>query len=200
MYYFEQFKFKLNKIDKKHKMNCLKEKTIKSKIVFKGNFLTLNKDKVLLPNGKTSTREWIQHPGAVCCIPILSDGKIALIKQYRYSVKKEMIEIPAGKLDRNEIPEECAQRELEEEIGYKASKLTFLANIHPAIGFTDEKMWLYLAEDLVKTKQSLDADEFLVLFPTKLKEAVDMVWSGKITDVKTIIGILWAQRILQNEE
>ena len=196
MYYFEQFKFKLNKIDKKHKMNCLKEKTIKSKIVFKGNFLTLNKDKVLLPNGKTSTREWIQHPGAVCCIPILSDGKIALIKQYRYSVKKEMIEIPAGKLDRNEIPEECAQRELEEEIGYKASKLTFLANIHPAIGFTDEKMWLYLAENLVKTKQSPDADEFLVLFPTQLKEAVDMVWSGKITDVKTIIGILWAQRIL----
>ena len=196
MYYFEQSKFKLNKIDKKHKMNCLKEKTIKSKIVFKGNFLTLKNDKVLLPNGKTSTREWIQHPGAVCCIPILPDGKIALIKQYRYSVKKEMIEIPAGKLDQNEIPEECARRELEEEIGYRASKLTFLANIHPAIGFTDEKMWLYLAEDLIKTKQSLDADEFLVLFPTQLKEAVDMVWSGKITDVKTIIGILWAQRIL----
>ena len=196
MYYFEQSKFKLNNIDKKHKMDYLKEKTIKSKIVFKGNFLTLKNDKVLLPNGKTSTREWIQHPGAVSCIPILSDGKIALIKQYRYSVKKEMIEIPAGKLDQNEIPEECAQRELEEEIGYKASKLTFLANIHPAIGFTDEKMWLYLAEDLIKTKQSLDADEFLVLFPTQLKEAVDMVWSGKITDVKTIIGILWAQRIL----
>ena len=196
MYYFEQSKFKLNNIDKKHKMDYLKEKTIKSKIVFKGNFLTLKNDKVLLPNGKTSTREWIQHPGAVCCIPILSDGKIALIKQYRYSVKKEMIEIPAGKLDQNEIPEECARRELEEEIGYRASKLTFLANIHPAIGFTDEKMWLYLAEDLIKTKQSLDADEFLVLFPTQLKEAVDMVWSGKITDVKTIIGILWAQRIL----
>ena len=180
-------------------MSYLKEKTIENKIVFEGNFLTLYNDKVLLPNGKTSTREWIKHPGAVCCIPILSDGKIALIKQYRHSVKKEMIEIPAGKLDQNEIPEECAQRELEEEIGYKASKLTFLANIHPAIGFTDEKMWLYLAEDLVKTKQSLDADEFLVLFPTKLKEAVDMVWSGKITDVKTIIGILWAQKILQNE-
>ena len=176
-------------------MSYLKEK----KIVFKGNFLTLYNDKVLLPNGKTSTREWIKHPGAVCCIPILSDGKIALIKQYRHSVKKEMIEIPAGKLDQNEIPEECAQRELEEEIGYKASKLTFLANIHPAIGFTDEKMWLYLAENLVKTKQSLDADEFLVLFPTKLKEAVDMIWSGKITDVKTIIGILWAQKMLQNE-
>tara|TARA_B100000287_G_scaffold272334_2_gene256462 strand:+ start:234 stop:779 length:546 start_codon:yes stop_codon:yes gene_type:complete len=181
-------------------MNSLKEKTIENKTVYNGNFLILNSDKVLLPNGKTSTREWIKHPGAVCCIPILPDGKIALIKQYRYPLKKEMIEIPAGKLDQDEIPEECARRELEEEIGYKANKLTFLTNIHPAIGFTDEKMWLYLAENLVKTKQSLDTDEFLVLFPTKLNEAVDMVWSGKITDVKTIIGILWAQRILPYEK
>jgi len=90
-------------------------------------------------------------------------------------------------------------RELEEEIGYKANKLTLLANIHPAVGFTDEKMWLYLAEDLIKTKQSLDADEFLELVPTKLDDAIKMVWSGQITDVKTIIGILWAQRILLNE-
>ena len=107
-----------------------------------------------------------------------------------------MIEIPAGKLDKNEIPEKCAIRELEEEIGYKADKLTFLTNIYPAIGFADEKMWLYLAENLVKTEQSLDSDEFLSLFPTKLEEAVEMVWEGEITDVKTIIGILWAQRIL----
>ena len=174
----------------------LKEKTIKTKTVHKGIFLTLKRDKVLLPNGSNGVREWIEHPGAVCCIPILPDGKIGLIKQYRYAVKEQMIEIPAGKLDQNESPEKCAQRELEEEIGYRASKLTFLANIHPAIGFTDEKMWLYLAENLVKTKQSLDDDEFLVLFPTKLEEAVEMVWRGEITDVKTIIGILWAQRII----
>ena len=180
-------------------MNYLEETTIETKIIHKGKFLTLKSDKVLLPNGKTSTREWLQHPGAVCCIPILPDGKIGLIKQYRYAVKEEMIEIPAGKLDQNEIPEKCALRELEEEIGYRANKLTLLANIYPAVGFTDEKMWLYLAEGLVKTKQSLDADEFLEIIPTKLHEAVDMVWSGKITDVKTIIGILWAQRTLLNE-
>ena len=177
-------------------MTYPKEKTIQTKTVHKGIFLTLNSDKVLLPNGNTSTREWIKHPGAVCCIPILPDGKIGLIKQYRYAVKEQMIEIPAGKLDKNEIPEECAIRELEEEIGYKADKLTFLTNIHPAIGFTDEKMWLYLAENLVKTEQSLDSDEFLSLFPTKLEEAVEMVWKGEITDVKTIIGILWAQKII----
>ena len=196
MKYFDIYKFNLNKIYKKHKMTYLKEKTIQTKTVHKGNFLTLNSDKVLLPNGNTSTREWIKHPGAVCCIPILPDGKIGLIKQYRYAVKEQMIEIPAGKIDQNEIPEKCALRELEEEIGYRANKLTLLANIHPAVGFTDEKMWLYLAENLVKTKQCLDNDEFLSLFPTKLNKAVDMVWSGEITDVKTIIGILWAQRIL----
>ena len=196
MKYFDIYKFNRNRIYKKHKMTYLKEKTIKAETVYEGTFLTLKRDKILLPNGNTSTREWIKHPGAICCIPILPDGKIALIKQYRYPVKKEMIEIPAGKLDQNEIPEQCALRELEEEIGYKANKLTLLANIHPAVGFTDEKMWLYLAEDLIETKQSLDTDEFLSLFPTKLEEAVEMVWEGEITDVKTIIGILWAQRII----
>ena len=199
MHTLQVHKFNSNKIYKKHKMNYLKEETIKTKTIHKSSFLTLKSDKVLLPNGNTSTREWIKHPGAVCCIPILPDGKIGLIKQYRYAVKEEMIEIPAGKLDQNEIPEKCALRELEEETGYRANKLTLLANIHPAVGFTDEKMWLYLAEGLFKTKQSLDADEFLYLFPTKLNKAVDMVWSGKITDVKTIIGILWAQRTLLNE-
>jgi len=174
----------------------LKEKTIKTKTAYKGTFLTLNSDKVLLPNGNTSTREWIKHPGAVCCVPILPNGKIVLIRQYRYAIKEEMIEIPAGKLDQNEIPEKCALRELEEEIGYRAKKLTFLANIHPAVGFTNEKMWLYLAEKLVKTEQSLDSDEFLELIPTKLDDAVQMVWNRQITDVKTVIGILWAQKVL----
>ena len=176
-------------------MTYLEEKTIQTETVYEGTFLTLNRDKVLLPNGNASLREWVKHPGAVCCIPILPDGKIALIKQYRYAIKEEMIEIPAGKLDQNEIPERCALRELEEEIGYKANKLTFLANIYPAVGFTNEKMWLYLAENLVKTEQSLDIDEFLELVPTKLDDAVKMVWSGRIKDVKTIIGILWAQRM-----
>ena len=139
-------------------MTNLEEKPIKSKIVFQGELLEMHRDEVLLPNGEVGVREWINHPGAVCCIPILPDGKIALIKQYRYAVKKEMIELPAGKLDKNEIPKECALRELEEEIGFKASKLTFLTNIHPAIGFANENMWLYLAENLVKTELNLDGD------------------------------------------
>lgn len=180
-------------------MTSLEEKPIKSKIVFQGELLEMHRDEVLLPNGEVGIREWINHPGAVCCIPILPDGNLALIKQYRYAVKKEMIELPAGKLDKNEIPEECALRELEEEIGYKANKLTLLTNIHPAIGFANENMWLYLAENLVKTELNLDSDEFLELIPTKLENALEMIWNGKITDVKTIIGLLWAQRILDTK-
>ena len=177
-------------------MSDLKESKLSSEAIFQGRLLDVRKDEVELPNGKTSTREWINHPGAVCCVPILPDGKIALIRQYRYPVQEEMIELPAGKLDRGEEPEKCAVRELEEEIGYYPGKLTFLTHIHPAIGFANEKMWLYLAEDLEKMDSKLDEDEFLELIPTDLSEAVQMVWDRKISDVKTIIGLLWVQRLL----
>ena len=175
----------------------MKEKTTSSEIVFQGKLLDVRRDIVILPNGANGIREWIKHPGAVCCIPILPNGKIALIRQYRYSVRKMMIELPAGKLDKNETPEDCAIRELEEEIGYKANKLTFLANIHPAIGFANEKMWLYFAEDLEKTNQKLDSDELIEIIPTKLEDALEMVWNGSITDVKTIIGLIWTDKVLK---
>ena len=175
----------------------MEEKTSSSEIVFQGKLLDVRRDIVTFPNGANGIREWIKHPGAVCCIPILPNGNIALIKQYRYSVRKMMIELPAGKLDKNEAPEDCAIRELEEEIGYKANKITFLTNIHPAIGFADEKMWLYFAEDLEKTNQKLDSDELIEIIPTKLEDALEMVWNGEITDVKTIIGLIWADKVLR---
>ena len=106
-----------------------------------------------------------------------------------------MIELPAGKLDPSESPEECAKRELEEEIGYKTGKLTYLTHIHPAIGFANEKMWLYLAEELEKTEGNTDHDEFVELIPATVANAVSMVWERKITDVKTIIGILWLDKL-----
>ena len=107
-----------------------------------------------------------------------------------------MIELPAGKLDAGEDPEECAVRELEEEIGYSAGKLTFVSKIHPAIGFANEEMWIFLAENLIKSQKNTDRDEFVELIPTSIKDSVKMVWNGTITDVKTIIGILWAERLL----
>jgi len=177
-------------------MTELKESTVSSETVYDGTFLDVRKDIVNLPDGNTSTREWINHPGAACIIPIMSDGKLALIKQYRYPVQSTMIELPAGKLDIGEKPEVCAIRELEEEIGYLADKLTFVTKIHPAIGFANEEMWIFLAENLVKSQKNTDHDEFVELMPTPIEDAIRMVWNGAITDVKTIIGVLWAERLL----
>jgi len=172
------------------------EEKIKTIEMYQGDLLNLQKDSVELSNGAISTREWIKHPGAACCIPILPNSKIGLIKQFRYAVGKEMIEIPAGKLDKNEKPIECAIRELEEEIGYKAQKVTLLTEIHPAVGFCNEKISIYLAEELIKTKINLDSDEFVELIPTKLNEALELIENGIITDAKTIIALLWYEKYL----
>ena len=177
-------------------MSKLKETQKSSEKIFSGKLIDLYFDHVELPNGKSSTREWINHPGAVCIVPILPDGNLCLIRQYRYGPRDEFIEIPAGKLDTGEDPLVCAKRELQEEIGYIAGKLTFLTNIYPAIGFSNEKMWMYLAEDLQLSNQSLDQDEFLELLPLSLEKAIDLINQGKITDVKTIIGVLWLDRFL----
>ena len=177
-------------------MSKLKETPKSSEKIFSGRLIDLYFDHIELPNGKLSTREWIKHPGAVCIIPILPNGNLCLIRQYRYGPRAEFIEIPAGKLDVGEDPLVCAKRELEEEIGYIAGKLTFLTNIHPAIGFSNEKMWVYLAEDLILSKQNLDQDEFLELYPIPVKKAIDLIYEGKITDVKTVIGILWLDKFL----
>ena len=180
-------------------MSRLKETKISSEQKFSGRLIDLYLDQVELPNGETTTREWIDHPGAVCIIPILPDGKICLIRQFRYGPGEEFIEIPAGKLDAGEVPLDCAYRELEEETGYRTNKLTFLTNIHPAIGFSNEKMWMYLAEELELSKKKLDEDEFLELLPTPLNKALEWVFSGKITDVKTIIGIMWMKKLKFND-
>jgi len=179
-------------------MSDLKEDKISSTQIFSGKLIDLYLDNVRLPNGKQSTREWLNHPGAVCLVPILNNGDILLIRQFRYGPREEFIEIPAGKLDKNEEPLKCGLRELEEETGYKSNKLTFLTNIHPAIGFSNEKMWMYLAEELELSEKKLDDDEFLELLPTPLNVALEWVFSGKITDVKTIIGIMWIKELKFN--
>jgi|TARA_X000001036_G_scaffold429755_1_gene461409 ADP-ribose pyrophosphatase len=179
-------------------MTDLKESRITTEVVYKGDFLDVRRDEVLLPNGETGTREWINHPGAVVIIPILPNGEIALIKQFRYAARSEFLELPAGKLDEGEDPKACAFRELEEEIGYRAGKMQFIANIHPAIGFANEIMSIYLAEDLKKTNYNRDKDEFIELIPTNMEEALNLVWENKITDVKSIIGLLWLKRTKSN--
>ena len=179
-------------------MTNLKESMITTEVVYKGDFLDVRRDEVLLPNGQTGIREWINHPGDVVIIPILPNGKIALIKQFRYACGAEFIELPAGKLDEGEEPQACALRELEEEIGYRAGKMQFIANIHPVIGFANEIMSIYLAENLKKTNCYRDKDEFIELIPTNMEDALNLVWGNKITDVKSIIGLLWLKRIKSN--
>ncbi len=180
-------------------MSLLKEKRVSSKKIFKGKLLDVKKDEVVLPNNKVGYREWIKHPGAACCIPILKKNKIIMVKQYRYPVGEESIELPAGKIDRNETSKDCALRELEEETGYIANKLTLLTMFYPAIGMANEKIWIYLARDLEKSKVCLDKDEFIEKMIVDQKTAIDMVKKGIIKDSKSIIGLIWLDKYLKGE-
>jgi len=171
-------------------MDTLKEKQLTSKAVFDGALLHVRKDTVELPNGKTSVREYIEHPGAVALVPYLDSGDILLLNQFRYPVGKVFIELPAGKIDPGETPEQTGLRELEEETGYKASELKHLTTIHPCIGYSDEVIYIYEAFGLTEGVKNTDDEEFTETFSLSLDKAVDKIRSGEITDVKTMIGLL----------
>ena len=175
-------------------MQKLKENKLSSSLVYKGSFLKVKRDQVLLPNHKIGIREYVDHPGASVIIPMSPNNKIILIRQFRYAMKSEFLELPAGKLNKNETPLDCAHRELKEECGYNAGEMKFLTTIHPAIGFSNEVMNIYFATNLKKIEQFLDEDEFLELVPMELNIAMELIWEGTITDVKTIIGLLWLDK------
>ncbi|MEE8341486.1 MAG: NUDIX hydrolase [Candidatus Neomarinimicrobiota bacterium] len=181
-------------------MTRLKENKLSSKKVFKGSLLDIYVDEVQLQNGKRKLREYTKHPGAAAVIPILPDGKIGLIRHYRYPTNQIHIEVPAGKIDPGEDVETTAKRELEEEIGYTPQKLTFLTKINPCTGYSDESIWLYIGEDLVKIDQNTDDDESIEFYPVSFKKAIELVWTGKITDVKTIISIFWLEKLIRNNK
>jgi len=169
------------------------EKTIESKLVFSGQILNVFFDKVLLPNLKSATREKVSHPGAVAVVPVCSNGSIILVKQFRYPIKKVLIEIPAGKLDSKEPPIECAKRELYEEVGVVNGKIKHLVTIYTSPGFSDELMEIYMATDFIENDNNPDHDEFLHVFKASMDECIEMIKNGQITDAKTIIGILFAK-------
>ncbi|MFQ6608470.1 MAG: NUDIX domain-containing protein [Fidelibacterota bacterium] len=167
--------------------------------VYRGRLLDIRVDEVELPDGSYSTREYTIHPGAVVVIPVLPDGKILLIRQFRYPIGRVEIELPAGKIDPGETPEETLQRELVEETGFRAGKITSLAEIHPCVGYSDERMWMFLAENLEEETPDTDEDEFIEVEPMELSECLQLVRSGEIKDVKTIIGIFWAEKLLSGK-
>ena len=166
------------------------EEKISSKLIHNGDFLVLNKDTVLLPNGKTSTREFVTHPGAACIVAVDEDDNILMVKQYRYPVSKVMYEEPAGKLDSGEEPINCAKRELEEETGYKANNFDLIGSLYPAPAYSNEIIYIYLATKLSKTNMNLDEDEFLVCEKIKISKVLEMILNGQITDAKTQIAVL----------
>jgi ADP-ribose pyrophosphatase len=173
----------------------LKETRISGEQVFDGHFLKVQRDIVTLPDGTITDREYIKHPGAVVILPVFEDGSVLLERQFRYPLDRVFIEFPAGKIDPNEDTLACAKRELLEETGYTASSWQFVCTIHNAIAYSDEHLEIYLAKGLTAGEAKLDEGEFLEVYRASLPELMDAVRSGQVTDVKTLIGAFWLDKI-----
>lgn len=157
--------------------------------IYAGKVVTLNIDMVRLPNGETVELETIRHPGAAAVVPVKDDGTVVLVRQFRHAAGGFIYEIPAGKLHPGEDPLHCAARELEEEVGYRASSLQLLSSILTAPGFADEVIHVYKATGLTRGRQQLDRDEVLDVIEMPLAEAVAKIEDGTIRDAKTIVGL-----------
>lgn len=159
------------------------------KPIYQGKVVTLNVDTVRLPNGHTIDLEVIRHPGAAAVVPMKDDGTVVMIRQFRHAANGFIYEIPAGKLHAKEDPLDCAARELEEEIGYKAGHFELLSSIFTAPGFADEVIHVYVATALTRGTQNLDQDEVLEVVEIPLREAIGKIEDGTIRDAKTIVGL-----------
>lgn len=173
----------------------LYEKTIRKEKLFSGRIIELYVEEVELPNGQKSRREVIKHPGAVAVLPLLPDGKIVLVRQYRKALERALVEIPAGKLEHGEEPLASAHRELEEETGYRAHSMRHLISFYTSPGFADELIHLYVAEGLEKAEDGadLDEDEFVELLEVTLEEALHMLERREIYDAKTAYALQYLQ-------
>jgi ADP-ribose pyrophosphatase len=176
-------------------MSQLEEKTIHSEKIFSGKVISLFLEDVELPNGKTSKREIIKHPGAVAILAITDENKIIMVEQFRKALERTIVEIPAGKIEKGEDPVVCARRELEEETGYECKSLELLISFYTAPGFADEIIHVYIAKGLVKKEDSapLDEDEFVNLEELTLEEAIQAIKEQKIYDAKTIFAVQYLQ-------
>jgi len=173
----------------------LTEQTLSSETVYEGRLLHARLDRVRLPNGHESNREYLVHPGAAVIIPVFDNGDILLERQHRYPLHRDFIELPAGKFDPDETELACAQRELLEETGYAAREWQYLATFYPCIGYSDERLVYFLAKGLVHEGDNLDPDEFLEILRIPLAEALAMVKDGRICEGKTVMGLLWLNQL-----
>ena len=177
----------------------LTETCIEGVSVYRGNLLHVRRDRVRLPDGTESTREYIVHPGAVAMVALLDDGRVVMERQYRYPLGGDLLELPAGKIDPGEEPLVTAKRELLEETGYVASSWALLTTMEPLAAYSSERIHIYLARGLERRVRQLDDGEFLEVFAEPLSALLEGVRSGRITDAKTQIGLFWAEKVLAGD-
>ena len=175
------------------------ETELSSKTVFDGKLLHVRRDRVKLPNGKESIREWVAHPGAVVMIALLDNGKLLFERQFRYPLRRIFIELPAGKIDPDEHPLDTARRELREETGYKAKNWGHLGTMHPCIGYSNERIEIFMAHGLSYVGHERDHGEFLDVIELSVADAMLAVRDNEITAAKTITALLWAEKVLSGE-
>lgn len=175
----------------------LLETMVEAKVVYQGSFLNVQQDTVSLPNGATATREYVKHVGAVMVMPVFENNDVLVVRQYRYPLKQVFVEFPAGKKDKGETPLQTGQREFLEETGYCAREWIHVTDIHNAIAYCDEVIHFYIARGLSKESEpQLDANEFVDVMRIPLTELDAWMRQGWIPDVKTQLGIFWAQDFL----
>lgn len=172
------------------------ERKKSSKVVYSGRLLEVREDEVVLPDGNAARREYIVHPGAALILPVFDDAHVLLERQYRYPVGEHCYELPAGKLEPDESSLDTAKRELLEETGYVAREWSTVCTMLPCIGYSDERIELFMARKLTFKGASLDDGEFLETLRLPLSEALEWVRDGTIRDSKTMLGLLWLDRIL----
>lgn len=179
---------------------AVKAEILDSKEVFKGKIIDVFHDTISLPDGRSALREVVKRGGASAVIPVDNDGNIIFVRQYRHPIMECALEIPAGIFEGDEDPFVCAERELEEETSLKAKDIKFLTKMHSAIGFCDEQIYIYLAQELEQGKLNLDDDEFIQVERYSLNEAMKMIFDGRITDSKTMVAVLAYKTLKEKEQ
>ena len=174
----------------------LSEKTVEKETVFEGKIITVRKDKAELENGVIADRELVIHPGGVCVVPLTKEGKVIMVRQFRYAFGEPLLEIPAGKLEIGEDHREAGLRELREETGAVCGSFEYLGVCYPSVAYLTEKIHMYLARDLTFGETDPDDDEFIDVMEIPLDEAVKMVMDGSIPDAKTQLALLKAKMMI----
>jgi ADP-ribose pyrophosphatase len=174
----------------------LRESPLHTRLAYRGDLLKVHRDVVRCPDGHVTYREFVRHPGAVMIVALLDPEHVILERQFRYPLDRAFIEFPAGKRDAGEDPLACARRELLEETGYRARRWAHLGGFHNAIGYSDERIEVYLARDLELQTARLDPGEVVEVFQAPWRQLDSWVHQGRITDVKTIVGIHWLDRVM----